>query len=232
MLFDTSTHSIAHIPQTYFYFECKSDTEDQMLLEVNTYSKQDIIPHIPLLQEWVKREYIHYPFLWVPSDQECCMDMFVHEKTALVTIVKKQGRVVGVAAGMKFDAKVLETFFEQPIALLTHQQGFNSSKILYMFFFLTAPEYRNDKHIVDTIYHAYVEFAKTLGLQQLCYWTDLGNEEHPLKPSSLIEVEPWEHIITGFKEMNIQFDQVWPTLQVDESVKSETHRAVFYIKDL
>jgi hypothetical protein len=202
------------------------------MFEVSTFSTEQIIPHIPILQEWVKRDYLEYPYLWVPSDAECFMDMFVNEKNALVTIVKKGEHVVGVAAGMPFNSEGLEPFFEHPINAMAKARGFDPSRILYMSFFLTAPEHRNEKMLVSAIYDAYLSFAKKLNLTHVCYWSEIEPENHPLKSQYPTTIEPWGIAINGFRNMNLQLDLYWPTLQVDGSIKNAKHVAEFYIKEL
>src|ERR1700733_878734 len=132
------------------------------MLQVSTYSTDQIIEHIPLLEQWCRRDYIRYPYLWVPSHEELCMDIFVKEKDALVTLVRKQGNVLGVAAGIVFNSKLLEDYFQAPLVEKAKEQGFDPARILYMSFFLTAPEHRNDLTVVSSIYQIYIDFAKKL----------------------------------------------------------------------
>ncbi len=200
------------------------------MFEISTYSTEQIIPLIPLLEEWIQREYVQYPYLWVPCEEGPSLEMFVKEKHAMVTIAKYQGQVVGVAAGMNFDSEQLHEYFQQSLVEKAKEKGFDASQILYISFFLTAPEFRNEKHLAASIYDTYVGFARKLGKTKISYWTDFGKEGHPLKPKEPIAIEPWE-LMDGFKSMGVKLELFWPTLQQDGTVKSESHTAEFFIKD-
>jgi hypothetical protein len=202
------------------------------MLEITTYSMDEILPLVPLLEKWFARDYINYPFLWVPSPEELCTDMFIKEKNALVALCRKQQEVVGAAASIVLDSKHVEAYFEHPICEKAKECGFDPSKILYMSFFLTAPAYRNDPMVVSKIYQACQDFGRAQGKTQVCYWRSLGKPDHPLKPQIPVIVEPWEQVICGFKSMNMQMDIPWQTLQPDGSVKMENHAIEFFIKSL
>jgi|SRR5579862_3885185 len=202
------------------------------MLEIATYSTDQIIPLVPLLEKWFARDYIHYPFLWVPSPEELCTDLFIKEKNALVALCRKQGEVIGAAACIALDSEHLEAYFEQPMREKAIERGFDPSQILYMSFFLTAPEYRNDPSVVSQIFQACLDFGRARGKTQVCYWRSLDKPNHPLKPEVPVVVEPWEHVICGFKSMNMQMDVPWKTLQPDGSVQMENHAIGFFIKDV
>lgn len=207
--------------------------EERSMFEVESYSGDAIIPHTPLLEEWVKRDYIHYPYLWVPTTSDCGLDLFIKEEHALVTIVKQQGKVVGIAAGISFDSERLQNYFQEPLSKLAEEHGFDPSQILYMSFFLTAPERRNDPLLVQAMYDTYVKFASNLGKTKVSYWADMSSDEHhPLKPEKLVPIEPWGEVIHGFRSMKMKFNLPWMTLQSDGSVKEAIHPAEFFIKDL
>lgn len=207
--------------------------EKTLMFEVESYSGDAIIPHTPLLEEWVKRDYINYPYLWVPTTVDFWFDIFIKEENALVTIVKQQGEVVGVAAGISFDSEPLQNYFQEPLSKLAEECGFNPSQIVYMSFFLTAPQRRNDTLLVQAIYDTYVKFASNLRKTKISYWAHMSSEEnHPLKPKKLVPVEPWGEVIHGFRSMKIKLNLPWMTLQSDGSVKEEIHPAEFFIKDL
>ena len=40
------------------------------MIEIETYSKEGIATHAFLLEEWMRRDYIHYPYLWMPTPPE------------------------------------------------------------------------------------------------------------------------------------------------------------------
>jgi hypothetical protein len=202
------------------------------MVTIETYSMQEIAPFSPLLEEWMKRDYIHYPYLWVPAKGECSLDLFINEKSALVIIAKREEKIVGLAGGMSFECENLQNFFQAPLTQLAEKQGFKPDQLFYMSFFLTAPECRNEQSLVLAIYDTYVKYAKSLGKTKICYWYDSGTPKHLMKPSELIPIEPWGYVLGDFTTMDIKLDLPWSTLQADGSVKEEMHPAEFFFKDL
>lgn len=213
--------------------------EDESMFEITSYSANRIQPILPLLQEWGERGFIQYPYLWVPPKGEIFIAyaILAEEENSLVTIVKDHGHIVGVAAGLPFDAKKLQIVFDEDVTVselsLSHkakQQGFDPSRMFYMSYFLTAPEYHNDKRIVELIYKHYVAFIQEMGREQICYFDDVGKSNDHLKPSHCIE--PWRCVIGDFRSMNVKKDFSWPTLQLDGSVKEEVHQLEFFVKNI
>jgi hypothetical protein len=214
--------------------------EDSMFT-VSCYFGKQIEPLLPLMQEWGEREYIHYPYLWVPPKDEIfpVYVLLAKENEAVLVVVKKQEQVVAIAAGMTFDSKALQSMFdyfqpslEQSLVERTELAGIDPSKLFYMSCFLTAPEVRNDEKLVALVYDHCAAFAHQIGKNQLCYFEGLGSEDNPLKPENPIAIEPWGTAIQGVQSMNIQFDLTWETLQKDGSVKDEVHTIEFFRKEL
>jgi hypothetical protein len=203
-------------------------------LELNAYTKEQITPILPLLEEWVEREFLNYPYLWSPPAGQTCDSnaTLINEEQGHVLVVKKNDEVIGVAVAVPFDSSQLQGYFNAQVIDLAKEQGFDPSSILYMSYFLTAPEHREDEHLVSAMYNHFVDFAHSIGKKQICYFEDLGDPNSPLKPEYPVNVEPWGHMIKGVRSMNIQFNPVWSTLQPDRSVKEEAHPSEFFIIDL
>lgn len=93
------------------------------MLEVEIYSNDKIVKYAPLLEAWMQRDYMHYPYLWIPAEKETSLDIFINEKSTLLTVVKREGHVVGVAAGMRFESAYLSEHFEAPLSELSKEHG-------------------------------------------------------------------------------------------------------------
>src|ERR1700722_18960169 len=143
------------------------------MFEIEAYSKEKIAEHASLLEEWMRRDYIHYPYLWIPAQGEAYLDVFINEKSTLMTLLKREGRIVGIAAGMAFDSENLADYFSAPLTKLAEDQGIRSEALYYMSFFLTEPDCRNDKSIVEMIYNAHAQYAKLLDKTHICFWSTL-----------------------------------------------------------
>jgi hypothetical protein len=202
------------------------------MFEIETCTKEKIADHAVLLENWMRRDYIHYPYLWVPAPGETSLDLFIHEESALLTLLKQENRIIGVAAGLAFEAKNLANLFSAPLAQLAEEQGIRPETLYYMSFFLTDPDYRNEQAIIEAIYDAQVKHAKFLNKTHICFWTALDIPNHPLKPNVFIPVEPWGYAIESYQPMHIELNLSWSTLQVDGSVQEEVHPVQFFMKML
>lgn len=202
--------------------------------EINTYSTDQITPLLPLLEDWVEREFFQYPYLWAPPKGKICFgnSMLVNEKNAQVVIVRKEGQVIGVAAGGAFDSEGFKSYLGQSAVEMTKARGYDPSRVLYMSYFLTASEYRNDERLVSAIYNKFADFARSLGRTHICFYEDFGDPDSPLKPEHPVPIEPWGYVIKGCKSMDIRLDLSWETLQPDGSVIDQSHSAELFIKEI
>jgi hypothetical protein len=205
---------------------------ESAVFQIENVSNDSIALHAPLLEEWMRRDYIHYPYLWVPAEGEAFLTLFINEKSTLLTLIKREGHVVGIAAGMAFDSEKLANFFEAPLAKLAEEQGICPEELYYLSFFLTAPDCRNEQAIVDAIYDAQATHAKLLNKTRICFWSSVEMPQHPLKPNTITPIEPWGYTIKGYEPMRIELNLPWSTLQIDGSVKEEVHPVQFFMKSL
>lgn len=209
-----------------------SATQDREF-ELRVYSEERVLPVLPLLQDWVEEAFLGYPYLWVAPKEREIYPPNAHladEKNAIIVVVQCQGKIVGIASGNPLDSPVLEPVL-QPMLKQIAKQGFDPSQMFYMPYFLTSSEYRNDAALVEMMYQYYVDFARSIGKSQICYFQDRGMPVHPLRPEPFVEIEPW-HLIQGFRSMNVQMDLAWPTLQPDGSVRDQMHTMEFFVQDL
>lgn len=203
--------------------------------ELSSYSLEQIEPMLPLLEEWLQRGFGQYPYLWRPSKEEKVSPgnrVMLSEKNALVTCVRKGDEVVAIAGGIAMEATSLQDLLGQTVIDEMKKQGYDPSQMVYMSYFLTAPEYLNEPELVEKVYNHYTTFAKEMGKSQLCFFEYFGSDDHPLKPNYVVPIEPWGYVINNSRNMNIKVEQSWPTLQVDGSVVEEAHQVEFFVKDI
>ena len=99
------------------------------MFEIETCTKEGIAEHAALLEKWMRRDYIHYPYLWVLAPGETCLDLFIHEESTLLTLLKRENRIIGIAAGMAFEAKNLANYFAAPLAQLAEEPTARNSNL-------------------------------------------------------------------------------------------------------
>jgi len=207
-------------------------------IQINTYKKENIIPLLTTLQEWSVREFGKAPYFYAPPKENIVAPsdiFFVNGKDALIALAKKEDQVVGVISLIAFDALELQaqyfgqdTLGQVDLFHRIQKAGFDPSQILYVGYFLTAPECHNDHDVVQALYGACVDYAKQIGKTQICYMDDVGL---PGAPPLNDLIEPWGTVINGFKSTGVQISHSWPTKDSDE-VKEREHILEFYVKDL
>lgn len=206
-------------------------------VQIETYQAEQIVPLLPLLNTWAEREFSRYPYLLSsPKDQIVCPSdiIFVNSSDAMLALAKLQGKVVGMAAMISFDSPALHSMYFERFHLMEKMQALDvdCSRMLYVAYFLTAPEFHNDNHIVHALFSKVVDFAHQKGKSHLCFMEDIAQHDHPLKPVRKTFIEPWGEVICGFTSMNLRINISWPTVDADGAVKELEHALEFFVKDL
>ena len=207
--------------------------------ELSAYSHHVIASILPLIQEWTETEFIQYPYFRSLAQGEIfpLFALLADEPLSLVTLVKAQDKVIGIAGGVVLDCVSLQSFFEQSLmptslsfAQRLQMQGFDPSRIFYMAFFLTAPEYRNDTNLIALMYNQFNAFAYQLDRDQICFFESVGDPMR--KPENFTPIQPWNGVIKQCRSMGVEWDMYWPTLQLDGSIKQQAHTLEFFVKEL
>lgn len=200
-------------------------------LEIATYSSEEITPILPLLQDWVEREFLKYPYLWVAPKGTIYTpnERLMEDERGLAAVVKRENEVVAVFCCIPFDSVALEPSL-QPLLSTVKEKWFDPSRMLYIPYFLSLEDIRNDERAIYSIYQHLLEHAKQTGCHQICVMEALGQPNHLLRPDSFIALEPWGKL--GFEKMDIELEITWPTLQVDGSICEEAHTMVFLYKNI
>ncbi len=199
-------------------------------MELTTYSLDQIVPILPLLQTWVKNAFIQHPYLWSPPQGDIYQPhlFLLKESRGLISVVKKGEEVLGVAAGVAFDSQLFQEDFGSSVIAQIKEKGFDPAQMIYMCYFLTAPQCRNEAHLVDLIYKRYLDFARAHGKTQFCY---IEHQESQNKPTQSAPLEPWGHAISDCTSMDVHWKVNWPTLQPDGSVVEQPHHMEFFVKN-
>jgi hypothetical protein len=208
-------------------------------IEVTTYQKEEIIPLLTLLNDWIEREFSQYPYLYAAPEDRIIFPsdiILVNSKKALVALAKKEGSVVGMAAMISFDVDFLHTTYLD--GLFPHllenvrASGLDPSKMLYVDYFITEPAYHNDEQIVQSLYESIKGFAKSLGKTQVCFIQERGCPYHPACPKKPYHIEPWGEIIQGVQDPGIRSRSSWPTIDQSGNAKETEHSPEFFFIDL
>jgi hypothetical protein len=205
--------------------------EDDACISVESYQQERIVALLPLLNTWADREFSHYPYLLSsPKDQIVCPSdlVFVNSSDALITLAESQGHIVGMAAMISFDSPVLHAMYFDRFRLFEKMQalGIDCTQMLYVAYFLTAPDCHNDPKVVKALYDRIVAFAQEKGKTQLCYMEDIGDPDHPYR------IEPWGDVIDGCKSLKLQVRIAWPTQTLDGPAQDLQHTLEFFAKNL
>lgn len=197
-------------------------------IEVTRYKQEAIIPHLTMLNQWHVREFGHAPYFYAPPKEHvvCVSDiLLVNSNRAELAVARKDGKVVGLVGTMAFDAPELQGqhFSQHDLMNKMRNAGFEPGRMLYVAYFLTAPECHNDPAVVDALYASIVQHAYAEGKSELCYMEDIG--------PATTKVEPWGAVIHDLTSTKIQVSIPWPTQQ-GNTVKEVLHTLEFYVHKL
>jgi hypothetical protein len=201
---------------------------------IEAYQRENIVPLLPFLNTWGERAFSAYPYLLCsPKEQIVCPSdlVFVNSTNSLIILAKKEDAILGLVAMISFDCPMLHAMYFDRFQLIEKMQRLqiDYSRMLYVAYFLTAPECHNDETIVDALYDKIRDFAKENGKTQLCFMDDIGDAEHRLKPLSKTYIEPWGDVIHGCTSLPLQITIAWPTIDAEGD---REHTLAFFAKDL
>jgi hypothetical protein len=201
-------------------------------LFVQGYQGEEIIPLLTLLNKWANVEFAHYPYLYAPPEDQlvCPSDiLFINSKDALIALAKQDEEILGMAAMICFDAPNLSSYFDPSLYLKVRDAGFDPNKMLYVAYFLTAPQCHNDPIVVNALYDAIVRFAQEKQKTQLWYMDDISQFDVAFQDNYCIE--PWNTVIKGFKNSKVMVSISWPT-RLDNKTQMAEHTLEFFVKDI
>lgn len=204
-------------------------------IEIAEYREEAIRPFALTLHNWSASAYRKFPFLYA---SEGCGDVLPYhilcnDRDAFVLLAEKNGKQVGMLAGYPLDSPFITVQYSPSSQFdAMRQKGYNPSEIFYVASFLIIDEERGNKTLAEAIYAQAASLAKKSGKKQMCYFATIREENHPLKPSAYIPVEPWDHLRQSFRSMGVSFELSWPTLQADGSVQECASMQELFILDL
>lgn len=188
----------------------------------------------PTINEWVASHYIRFPFLYVNQGEALSNHIIFEDPNGFVLIAEKARQKVGLLMALPLTSVLLADVDYNPASELEQirKKGFDPDKILYGAVFFVSDEERQNKELIRQLYEEAVIFAKKMGKTQICYFTTVREENHPLKPNPFVPPEPWEDLSSPFRNMDIEVNFTWPTLQADGSVKECANPQALFIQDI
>lgn len=208
---------------------------DEEIMQVQTFSREDVIPLLPLLHEWLAKHLLGFPYYYAPPKEQLIHPfdtVYVNEKQALVVIAKQGNEVIGIAAGISLGSFYLDynlgNVFSSELIEQFKEKGFQPNEVLYVGYFLMAEGHKKNAGAILQIFDQLIAAAKKWGKKQICYIQVLCDESQ-MKESP----EPYGTIIPGFRPSGVEMRNLsWPTLQSDGSMQMQSHDMFFYIMDL
>lgn len=197
--------------------------------------KESILPFLPLMNRWFSISFQKPPYCYAgPCTRELVdpQDLFyVNDPQGLVIIAESDEKVVGIAAGLPFDSKYLQTYLESRHKGAFDEivkAGFDPSRMFYLTYILTSPEFKERALLSRRIFDVIKNWSAQIGKKQICWQEDVSYSN--VSPNE--KVENWEKDVGGFITMGVQFKYHWPTLQFDGSIVEAEHTMEFFYKDM
>lgn len=197
-------------------------------IEVTRYKQEAIIPYLTTMHQWSVREFGNAPYLYAPPEEQIVSAtdlVLVNSNRAELALARKDGKVVGMVTTVAFDVPELHGpyFFQHDLLNKMRSAGFKPERMLYVGYFITAPECHNDPAVVDALYASIVQHAYAEGKSELCYMEDIG--------PATTKIEPWGAVIHDLTSTKIQVVIPWPTQQ-GSTVEEAPHTLEFFVHKL
>lgn len=213
-------------------FKINSDKE---FMQVETFSREEVLPLLPLLHKWLTTYLVGFPYYYAPPKEQLIHPfdtVYVNEKEALVVIAKQSNEVIGIASGISLDSFYLDynvgNVFSSELIEQFKEKGFQPNEVLYVGYFLMTESHKENARVVLEIFDQIIAAAKKWGKKQICYIQVLCDKSL-MKESP----EPYGTIIPGFRHSGVvMLNLSWPTLQSDGSMQMQSHDMAFYIMDI
>ena len=213
-------------------FEINGDNE---VIQVQTFSREEVFPLLPLLHEWCAKYLLGFPYYYAPPKEQLIHPfdtVYVNEKEALTVIAKESDEVIGIASGVSLGSFYLDysvgNVFSFQLIEQFKENGFQPNEILYIGYFLMAENHKQNKRAILEIFDQFIAAAEKWGKKHICYIQVLCDELR-MKESP----EPYGTMISGFRHSGVEMLNLsWPTLQSDGSMQIQSHDMAFYIMDI
>lgn len=217
----------------------KKDQVSTLKIDLEILCQEKILPVLPLMNRWSSEAFQKPPYSYAGVATTELVDpqdlLYVNDPNGIVIIAKNMGKVVGVAAGLPFDSKDLQSYFESRLKESykgayreMNEKGFNPSKMFYLTYILTSQEFGEKSLLSHSIFNAIKNWAMKSKKKQICWQEHVSS----LHTSEIKKVETWQEDVGGFIKMGIQFTYPWPTRQFDGTIKEADHTMEFFYKEI
>jgi hypothetical protein len=199
-------------------------------VEIKIYRSHSVRDVLPIINYWLVY-YREFPFLYIPEGEVPPNHILAEDPEAFVVLAKKRDKFIGLLTGIPLNSPLLDVKYTPfPVLNKVRANGFDLNEMLYIPAFLVSKEERGNQHLILQIYQTALSLAKERGKNQVCYFTTIREDNHPLKPDPYVCPEPWDDLPNPFQKMGITFNLTWPTLQSDGSVKKCENKQELYFQ--
>lgn len=137
------------------------------LMQVETFSRTEVLPLLPLLHDWCAKHLVGFPYYYAPPKEQIIHPfdtVYVNEKEALVVIAKESNAVIGIASGVALGSFYLDYnlgyVFSPELMQQFKEKGFSPNEVLYVGYFLMAEDHRENAEAVFGIFDQLIAAAK------------------------------------------------------------------------
>lgn len=204
-------------------------------MQIQTYSREEVLPQLPLLHQWCVKHLGGFPYYYAPPKEQLIHPfdtVYINEEKALVVIAKENNEVIGIASGVSLGSFYLDYKVGYVFSPLLMEQfkekGFQLNEILYIGYFLMSEKHKKNAKAVIEIFDKFIDAAKKWNKKQICYIQVLCDESR-IEESP----EPYGTVIQCFRHSGVVMCNLsWPTLQQDGTFALQNHDMAFHITDI
>jgi len=207
------------------------------MFDLEILHKENILPVLPLMNRWAIEAFQKPPYSFAGARANDLVDpqdlFYVNDPKSIVVVAKSRGQIIGIAAGIAFDSRDLQSYFESRHEGAINEivkAGFDPTQMFYLTYILTS-EFKEKTLLSCCIFDAIQAWATHIGKNQICWQEDVTPILN-LDTRNTEKIETWKEDVGGFIKMGVQFKFCWPTRQLDESIKEAEHTMEFFYRQI
>lgn len=196
--------------------------------ELKLLTGQDIKPVIGFVAQKRLDTFCEYPYLYegtMEYERAYLENFSIPENNAAIAMAYYNQKAIGfVTAIPLIHAEIVQESLPS-----LENEGINTKKCFYISEGIVDQEHRKQK-IALRLYGLIKKYAHEKGFTIESVLNE-SHEEHPLKPKNYIDINN-TFIAHGAVKTITTLKAIWPTFQVDGSVKEQEHVLQYWVKNL
>lgn len=209
--------------KTYF-----NTARNKLTFQIKVYKGTQILPYAQRLAEMRLKASYEFPYLYVGNMEDELKNVQEYALTpqGLLVVAVKEDRIAGIFSGMPLETP--GSFLEHWSKKL-HQQGLKTDNIYYAGEIIVEPEFQKQRCTSQLISRFFQE-VEAMNFPRILSVTSIRPYDHLLRPQNYVDIDSICEKC-GFEKSSMVLSAIWPTRQVNGSVKKAKNQLACWIRE-